>query len=172
MPVTAGLVLQGDHSLPEVCAPLAHEMERCFSVVDVGAGPFDSLWLFASPDHERIVEELSWDVPFLANTSTHGFRPGSLPRLAPHLLVGEWSYYYLIDASEAEASRRARELATHIGDLSEEYLQRLAAEADMLICHVDGWWEIFTSRPEWRELLVAVLPGCRGRPLSEAGTAP
>ena len=169
MPVTAGLVLDGEHSLPEVCAPLAADLRRCFCVVDIQAGPLDSLWLFASLEHERTVEELSWKLPSFANTSTRGFRAGSWPRLAAHLLVDEWSYYYFIDAPEAEASARASKLATHIGDFSEDYLQRLDRHADLFICHGDGWWEFFTGRPEWHRTLFSQLAGCRERSLAQAG---
>lgn len=134
-----GLVLEGYRSLPEVCVPLADELARCFCVVDAQSGPFDSRWLFESPENEALADRLSWPVPAFVNTSTHGFRPGALPRLAGCLLVDEWSYYFAIETPEAEALRRATALAQHVNDLSVPFLRRLEDVADLLICHVDGW---------------------------------
>lgn len=172
MPLAVGLVLEGYRSLPEVCAPLADEWARSFCVVDVQSGPFDSLWLFDSPENEALTERLAWDVPALANTSTNGFRPGALPRLAGRLLVDEWSYYFAIDAPEEDALRRATALARHIGDFSLSFLERLDEFADLLVCHVDGWWEFFSGRVEWHERLRAAWPDCRERPLAQASQPP
>jgi len=79
MAVATGLVLKGHRSLPEICTPVADELARCFCVIDTGAGPFDSSWLYASPQNDALVRGLYWDVPALADSSTHGFRPGPLP---------------------------------------------------------------------------------------------
>jgi hypothetical protein len=70
---------------------------------------------------------------------------------------------------EAAAVRRATSLARHVGDLSEPFLRRLSVVADLLICHVDGWWEFFTERLEWHQRLRSHWPQCRERPLSLAG---
>src|SRR5262249_55163920 len=108
----------------------------------------------------------------LANSSTHGFRPGTIPRLAEHLIVDEWSYYFAIAAAEAIALPGASLLAGHIGDLSEGFLRGLDAAADLFICHVDGWWEFYTGRPGRFNGLRSAWADCVVRPLDQAGSPP
>src|SRR5256885_1079245 len=136
MPIVACVVLKGYRSLSEVCGPLAADLDRCFWVVDLYSGPFRADWMFASADNEALAEQQFWDMPAFADTSTHGFRPGTIPRLAEHLIVDEWSYYFAIDAPEDMALRRASLLVGHIGDLTEGFLRRLDGAADLFICHV------------------------------------
>lgn len=172
MPALPGLVLDGDRSLPEVPAPVADELARCFWVVDIQCGPLDSRWVYASPKNEALVGRLAWSVPAFENTSTFGFRPGTVPRLARRFLVDGWSYYWVIDAAEPEALRRATALAGHVGDFSREFLRRPDEVAALFICHGDGWWEFFTHRPDWHRQLRAGWPECRERSLAKAGSSP
>jgi hypothetical protein len=155
MSIDARIVLNGHRSLPEVCAPLAAALDRCFWVVDLYSGPFRADWVFASEENEALYERQYWEVPVFRDTGTHGFRPGTIPQLAEYLVLDEWSYYFAIDAAEEVALRRASLLAGHIGDLSRGFLRGMDEAADLLICHVDGWWEFFTGRPEWFERLRA-----------------
>jgi hypothetical protein len=98
MPVAAGLVLAGYRFLSDVCRPLAAELSRCYWVVDLYSGPFRTDWMFASAENEALAENQFWDIPEFTSTSTHGFAPGAIPRLADHLILDEWSCYYVIDA--------------------------------------------------------------------------
>ncbi len=166
MPVESGLVLDGYRSLTEVCAPLANELSLCFWVVDSQSGPFDSAWLYELEENEALIESLWWAGPALANTSTNGLRPGSIPRLAGRLIVDEWSHYFAIDAPEAQALARATALASHMGDFSEPFLRNLDSLADLFICHADGWWEFFCRRPDWSRRLLSAWPNCFERDLS------
>ena len=172
MPIDVGLVLPGNLSLHEVCAPLADELSRCFWVVDIQSGPFDSLWLYQSPENEALVDRQSWPVPAFGHTSTTGFRPGSLPLLADHLISDEYRYFFVIDAPGEVALPRATTLARHIGDLSENFLRDLGGAADLFLCDADGWWEIYCGRPDWIARLRAAWPDLRARPLSRGGKAP
>jgi len=172
MPINTGLILDGYRSLPEVCTPLAAELARCFWVVDLQNGPFDSSWLYESDQNEALVERQWWEVPALANTSTSGLRPGTIPRLANRLIVDECSYYFAIDAPERQAILRATALAGHIGDFSMSFLRDLDGLADLLICHVDGWWEFYCGRPDWYDRLRSAWPDINERALGEAGTPP
>jgi hypothetical protein len=172
MPIATGLALNGRRSLSEVCAPLAADLDRCFWMVDLYSGPFLAHWLFASEENEATFDRQYWDVPAFADTSTHGFRPGTIPRLAEHLVLDEWSYYFAIDGREDAALRRATLLAGHIGDWRESFLRRLDEAADLFLCHVDGWWEFYTGRPEWLSRLRGAWPDCLVRPLARAGTPP
>jgi hypothetical protein len=172
MAVASGLVLDGYRGLAEVCAPLAAELSRCFWVVDIQSGPFDSAWLYESEANEALVESLWWEVPALANTSTSGLRPGSIPRLADRLIVDEWSYYFAIDAPEPKGLARATALARHIGDFSEPFLRDLDGLADLFICHIDGWWEFYCGRPDWSRRLRSAWPDCFERDLSQARLPP
>ena len=47
-----------------------------------------------SPRNDAILDQLLWQVPALANTSTCGFRPGLLAEFAGDVLVDEQSYYF------------------------------------------------------------------------------
>ena len=172
MSTDVGLVLPGKHSLREVCAPLADELSRCFWVVDIQSGPFDSLWLFESPENEALVERQSWRVPAFGHSSTAGFRPGSLPLLADHLISDEYRYFFVIDAPEELARPRAATLARHVGDFSENFLQDLGGAADLFLCDADGWWEIYCRKPDWVARLRADWPELRERPLGSGGKAP
>lgn len=89
MVIDTRLILSGNRSLPEVCAPLAAEFERCFWVVDLYYGPFKTAWLSESDENEALFGRQYWKVPAIANTSMHGFRPGTIPQLAEHLIVDE-----------------------------------------------------------------------------------
>jgi hypothetical protein len=172
MPVVNGLVLDGYRSLPEVCAPLAAELTCCFWVVDCQSGPFRSSWMDESEQNEALTERQWWGVPALANTSTSGLRPGSIPRLADRLIVDEWSYYFAIEAPEQQALARATALAPHIGDFSKTFLRTLADLADLFICHADGWWEFYCGRPDWSRRLRSAWPDCFERGLGQAGEPP
>jgi hypothetical protein len=152
---------------------LADELSRCFWVIDLQYGPFNSLWLFESPENAALVDRQSWPVPGLDGGSTSGLRPGSLPALADRLMHDEFSYYFAIDAPEEEqALRRATALKGHIGDFSENFLQDLAGAADLFLCDADGWWEMYCGRPDWAARLRAAWPQIRERPLSRGGKAP
>jgi hypothetical protein len=172
MPVVSGLVLDGPRSLSEVCGPLAAELSHCFWVVDLYSGPFRADWMFASAENEELAARQFLDIPAFANTSTHGFRPGTIPQLADHLILDEWSYYFAIDAPEDIALRRAGLLAGHVGDLGKDFLRGLDVAADLFICQVDGWWEFYTGRPAWFDRLLSAWPDCGIRPLERAGSPP
>jgi hypothetical protein len=172
MPVVSGLVLDGSRSLAEVCAPLATELSRCFWVIDCQSGPWKSDWMYESERNEALADRQLWDVPALANTSTSGLRPRTLPRLADRLILDEWSYFFAIDAPEAQALVQATALVRHIGDLSEEFLRTVDSLCDVFLCHVDGWWEFYCGRPDWCCRLKAAWPGCRERGLGSAGQPP
>jgi hypothetical protein len=172
VPTVTGLVLNGNRSLSEVCSPLAADLHRCFWVVDLYSGPFRSKWLFASTDNEALAEQQYWDILAFANTGAHGFRPGTIPRLAEHLILDEWSYYFAIDAPEDVALRRASLLAWRIGDLSADFLRQLDAAADLFLCHVDGWWEFYTGRKDWLDRLHTAWTDCIVRPVERAGNPP
>jgi hypothetical protein len=172
MAVDAGLVLDGYRSLAEVCAPLAEELSRCYWLIDIQSGPFKAMWWMESEENEAEVERVSWPVPGTAGTSTRGLRPGSLPRLADRLVFDEQSYYFAIDAAEDEALSRAGVLERHMGDCSESFLRELDRYGDLLIWHVDGWWEFYTGRPDWRRRLREAWPECYERPLGDAGDPP
>jgi hypothetical protein len=166
MPIDARLILTGPRSLPEVCVPLAAELARCFWVVDLYSGPFRHDWLFASEDNEALCDQQYWEVPAFANTSTHGFRPGTIPQLAEHLILDEQSYYYAIDSPEHIALGRASLLAGHIGDQSEGFLRGLDTIADLFLYYEGGeWWEFYTGRKEWLDRLSAAWAGGVVRPI-------
>jgi hypothetical protein len=172
MPVASGLVLDGYRALAEVCAPLAAELSLCFWVVDIQSGPFDSLWMFETEANEALVDGLLCEIPALENTATCVLRPGSIPLLADRLIVDEWSYYFAIDAPEPQALARATALACHIGDFSEPFLRDLDGLADLFICHIDGWWELYCGRPDWSRRLLSAWPECFERDLSQACRPP
>ena len=44
-----------------------------------------------------LAEQQYWEIPAFADTSTYGFRPGTIPRLADHLVIDEWSYKIAIN---------------------------------------------------------------------------
>jgi len=168
--VENGLVLNGDRSLTDVCAPLANELQRCFWVVDAQAGLFRSGC--CSDEGLALSERYGWNIPAFANTSTNGLRPGLIPDAAEKLIVDEWSYYYAIDSPEEVALERAAFLERNIGNLSKDNLKWLAAGADLLIVHVDGWWEFYTPRKAWFERLQSAWPECYSRSLALAGSPP
>jgi hypothetical protein len=172
MTVECGLVLDGYRSLPEVCAPLAAELARCFWAVNLQSGPFDSLWMFETEANEALVESLRCEVPALENSSTCVLRPGSIPRPADRLIVDEWSYYFAIDAPEQQALIRATALDRHIGDFSEPFLRTFDGLADLFICHANGWWEFYCVRADWSHRLLSAWPDCFERDLRQAGQPP
>jgi hypothetical protein len=172
MPIESGLVLTGNHRLEAVCHPLSADLSRCYWIVDDQAGPFDSLWIYESPEHEAMLDRLFLDVPECRDSSTTCWRPRTLAELASHLVVDEWTYFFAIDAPEAEACRRAGHIARHIGDLPEGFFESLDDFADLFLFHADGWWEFYPTRPDWHQRLRCGLPGCTERESRLAGQPP
>src|SRR5689334_21769313 len=97
MATKLGLVLAGDHPLDSVLRPLAPYLTRCHWIIDDQSGPFDSSWMYESPENEELLDRESLDVLECENTSTTCWRPRTLPRLAAHLVVDEWTYFFAID---------------------------------------------------------------------------
>ena len=172
MAVKNGLTLQGYLPLDVVCHPLAAELARCYWVIDEQAGPFDSLWIYQAPEPEELLDRQFLEVPECRGTSTTCWRPGTLPRLAAHLIVDEWTYLFAIDAPEEGVRDRAGRIARHIGDLSAEFFAGLDGLADLFLLHVDGWWELYPTRPEWYRRLQGDLPGAIERSAKWAGQPP
>jgi hypothetical protein len=172
MSIDTGFALDGYRSLREVCAPLADELAHCFWVIDLYSGPLKILWLYESEENETLADRQEWAVSAFRDSSTRGFRPGTLPRLADQFVFDEQSYYYAIDAPEDEALRRAAALGGHIGDLSERFLRDLDRAADLLITHVDRWWEFYCGRADWARRLRAAWPELEERSLDRAFTPP
>jgi hypothetical protein len=172
MSIETGFALDGRRSLREVCAPLADELARCFWVIDLYSGPLKILWLYESLENEALADRQAWDVPAYRGGLTRGFRPGTLPRLADQFVFDEQSYYFAIDAPEDEALRRAAGLNGHIGVFGEPFLRDLDRAADLLIAHVDGWWEFYCGRADWVRRLRAAWPELEERPLGRAFTPP
>jgi hypothetical protein len=172
MPVKSGLVLKGYDRLEVVLRPLAPYPTRCHWVIDDQTGPFDSLWIYGTPENEALLGRQFLDVPECRNTSTTCWRPRTLPKLASHLIVDEWTYFFAIDAPEEEACRRAGLIVRHIGDLSGEFLDGLDSLADLFMFHADGWWEFYPTNLNWYHRLRSRLPGCTERSLRRAGEPP
>ena len=173
MEIDTGWILPGYRRLRDMLAPLADELARCFWVVDVQPSPFDSLWVFESPENEALLERQLWEVPAFADSSPVGLRPGSLPQLADVMRQDEFSYYFAIDAPEEQALRRATALKGHIGDFSEHFLrEHVGTIADLFVCDADGWWEFYCAREKWTARLRGAWPELRRRALGRAGKAP
>ena len=170
--VRSGLVLKGYHRLEAICRPLSADFARCYWVIADQGCPFDSAWIYESPDNEALIDRQFLEVPECENTSTTCWRPGTLPKLAGHVVVDEWTYFFAIDAPEPEACNRAGRIAKHIGDLSGEFFECLDELADLFMFHVDGWWEFYAVRSEWHERLRTGLPGCIERSWKRAGQPP
>jgi hypothetical protein len=159
MPVKSGLVLTGDDRLEVICRPLSTSLTRCSWVIDDQTGPFDSRWIYESPENQALLARQFLDVPECRNSSTTCWRPRTLPKLAGHLIVDEWTYFFAIDAPEEEARQRAGRIARRIGDLSREFFADLDGLADLFLFHADGWWEFYTARPHWHDRLRNSFPG-------------
>jgi hypothetical protein len=172
MAVKSGLVLEGRHRLEAVCRPLSAHLTRCYWVIDDQTGPFDSRWVHGSPDHGALLRRQFLDVPECRDSSTTCWRPRTLPKLADRILVDEWTYFFAIDAPEEEARSRAGRIARHIGDLSVGFFEGLDGLADLFLFHGDGWWELYTARPDWHQRLRSGLPGCTERSTRRAGKPP
>ena len=165
MPVTSGLILNGRRSFAEVCAPLALELADCYWAVDHD-WQIDHEWYYESDDHQALVDSLRWDLPSLRGRFA-GFRPGLVPRLADRLIVDEWSFLYAIEGPDTRAEARATRLASYEGVYSTAFIRNIECYADLLLCHIDGWWEFYSARPDWLERLRSAWPGCQERKVSK-----
>jgi hypothetical protein len=177
MSLETGFALDGYRSLGEVCAPLADELARCYWLLDLYSGPWDIMWLWESAENEALADRQEWAVPGSEGGMPRGFRPGTLPRLADRFVFDEQQYYYAIDATdEADAARRAAALYRHqrdAGGLREPFLRGVDAAVDLMIAHVDGWWEFYCGRPDWVARLRAAWPAeLEERPIDRAWTPP
>lgn len=168
MTVTTGLVLDGGIDLVEILRPLAEPLQRCYWVVDSQMSPFDR-WFCATPNSEEILSLHHVDVPECRMTSTDCWRPGTIPKLCTGTPTDEWTYFFAIEGSEEEVKRRAARIAIWIGNLSAEFFAELDTLADLFLMHVDGWWELYTGRQLWHDILKTRLPDSRERSSRHSG---
>jgi hypothetical protein len=166
-----GLVLRGSHRLEDLLRPLHPYPTRCHWIIDDQTGPFDSVWIYGSPENEALIARQQ-DVAECRDTTTSCWRPRTLPKLSAHVVVDEWTYFFAIDAPEDEVRRRAGHLSRRIGDLSEEFFSRLDVLADLFMFHADGWWEFYATCPDWHGRLQSGLAGCVLRTARRAGEPP
>jgi hypothetical protein len=170
MPVSSGLILDGKRSFAEVCAPLADDLADCFWALD-SDWQIDHGWYYESDENEDLVRSLRWNLPALAGRFA-GFRSGIVPLLADRILVDEWSFFFAIKGPENRAAAQATRLAGYAGAYSETFLRDIECYADLLLCHIDGWWEFYSGRADWLERLLSAWPGCVERDVSRATESP
>jgi hypothetical protein len=168
----SGLILPGYRSFREVVHPLAAGVAPCFWVIDDQQGPFDSRWLYASPENEALVEKKLFDAPACRNTSSSCWRPHTFPRLAEHVYVDEWTYFFAMRCSDEEVPQRAEWVVRHIGKLTGDFFGHLSQVAELFLFHADGWWELYTSDVEWRQRFRDSFPESFERSWQRAGDPP
>lgn len=173
MPRSPGIIVAGSFGLSKALQPISVEVAPACWIVDVQSGPFDSRWVYASPDNENIVNRKWIDVPALADTSAGCWRPHTFPRLAEHTIVDEWSYFYAFRCAEDQVVERATNIAQlNRGGFSADFFDRLPFVADLFLMHVDGWWEYYSHHAEWRQKILAAFPGAFVRSWRETGASP
>jgi hypothetical protein len=165
----SGLILPGNRSFREVIHPLAVEVAPCFWIIDDQQGPFNSSWRDAN---ESIVDRKSFGVPACRNTSSSCWRPHTFPRLAGHVYVDEWTYFFAMRCREEEVPQRAEWIVRHIGEFTGDFFGLLSSFADLFLFQADGWWELYTSHVEWRRKFRDSHPKSFERSWKQAGEPP
>src|SRR5947209_3902071 len=112
MPIKTGLVLKGTNSLETVCRPIENFLRYCYVIIDCqqACPPFDYSWRLAN---EKILQEQFFHVPELRSSSASCWRPRTLPKLAAHFLLDEWTHFF---AFESRHENEARVHATKIAN--------------------------------------------------------
>jgi hypothetical protein len=167
-----GVVLPGYLPFRAVIQPLAVEVAPCFWLIDDQSGPFDSRWVYASPANEALRERKWFDAPECRNTSASCWRPHTFPRLAEHIVVDEWTYFFAMRCREDEVPQRAAWIVRHIGKLTGEFFEHLSRAADLFLFHADGWWELYTHHVGWSRKFRPVFPASYERSWQKAGQPP
>jgi hypothetical protein len=138
--------------------------------VCVQSGPIDSHWLGNGERNEALVERLFIDVPEFRDAGTTAWNRGFVPRLHTHVLIGEWTYFYATNCGESEFPGRAAHSHMHLA--RPEFFRELALTGDLYLVHVDGWWEVYTNRTEWQQLLLSEFPDSYVRTWKKYGEPP
>ena len=149
---------------------MAGDLADCYWALDCD-WQVDHNWYYGSDDREAVVQALRWNLPALGGRFA-GFRPGLVPLLAGRILVDEWSFFFAIEGPEHRAADRATRLAGHAGAYSEAFVRDIECFADLLLWHIDGWWEFYSGRPDWLERLRSAWPGCVECDVSRATVGP
>ncbi len=155
--------------MPDIIAPLADEVARCYWLVDTQSGPFRDGYL---PEQEAVYEKLFVEVERCRDTSTTCWRPGTLPRYAKEVVIDEWTYLFGMRCDEKSVPERAGWLCSWVGKFDSDFFARLGVVADLFVMHVDGWWEVYTGHDEWQQRLRTAFPQSLKRSSGEVGRPP
>jgi hypothetical protein len=144
------LYCQSNQSFIDLLRPIFGHLDSLYWIVDCQMAPIS--WDF--PNSERIFDELHVSVPAFANTSTSLWRPGYLSAVGHMLFFDEWSYFLGFKSDEAGAIARA----TRLGSMSHTaaFYKTLECEGELLVIHVDGWWEFYFARDELHSQIQAI----------------
>jgi hypothetical protein len=148
-----GIIVEYDANFCEMFKPIIEEFERFYWLADFQSWPVDFDWSHENEENKRFVEEICLELPLLANTSTQVWRPGTLPKLAPYIHFSEWSYLTGLKCDENDVGRLIAEFFFCKGFLYREYFQLVDLYAEIYIVYVDQWWEIYTNRKQWFDIL-------------------
>jgi hypothetical protein len=176
MPVNTGIVVKSQYSFETVCRPLAGFLRYCYLIIDSQLGwPFDRSWRDL-PESEKVLEAQYFDVPECRYSASSCWRPRTFPKLAPHVILDEWTSFYAIEATDEEDARvRAGRIALNdVGDLSAEFFETLDNLVALFMFSPDGWswWEFYSSRPYLYQAIRAAFPAWIERSTKTAGQPP
>lgn len=167
-----GIVLARKPRLPTILRPLATELAPCYWLVDVQWGPFKPGWQFGSAENEALIAKKLVDVPACRDVISTCWGPHTFPRLAEHVVIDEWSYFFAMKCRKDDVDRRAEWIVPRIGRLGADFFDGLGDVADLFLVHADGWWEFYSPHATWRAKFAAAFPRSVERSWREAGEAP
>ena len=121
--------------------PCLDAFSSFYWLLELPAGPF-------AYTHLSGFEEIDAELDRYLVGETRLWRPGIFPRFAKLLVHDEWSYHVALLGDENEAIRIVTELNTTRW-LSPEFFKLIEEKTELLLVHINGWWEVYSTREEW-----------------------
>jgi len=149
-----GIAVEYNADFCELFKPIMGEFEELYWLGSFQSWPFDSQWVYENEENQKMVEDIYPDKPFQTNMSDELWLPGTLPKLAPYICFGEYSYLTGLKSNEDNIGALSAEFFLTKSFLSRQYFQLVDLYAYIYIVYVDCWWEIYTTRKPWFDALL------------------
>ena len=161
--ISTGIIVRGYIPIPEILKPWEPEASESCWLISAQSGPFKSEWTQASSENKALVDNQFIWTKACADSCSSCWLPGTLPRLAPHIKLDEWTYLFAMRCNEVDVERRAAWISRGIGKYDEKFFKELESASELFAMHVDGWWEIYSNQPGVYDRYLRAFPAASER---------
>lgn len=164
-----GLVVPLDQRdvFQRISVTLEDQIGNCNWIIQSQGGPFDSRWIYESDENEQLLDRFYIDLPYYPGPV---WRRGVFPLLAPQLLGGEWLTLIAFTCEEAAITSDRVRIMYPFDVCASIRSGHLDEWIDLVVLHVDGWWECYSKHSDWIEEIVNEFPMAVSRSCTQACT--